>query len=310
MGLPVGGKNIVLFAKPCDDLSVLPNADFVVPFKPDYDYWAGQGYRVFDKIPTGNYETAFVFATRSKEQTKDAIYAAARTARFICVDGAKTDGIESFYKLLREKVDILGRCTKAHGRLFWFESDAKVQDVLTPLSAAPQMVQGMITRAGVFSYGRVDAGSQLLYENLPQDIGGDVADFGAGWGYLSQMLLKEAPAIEAITLIEADKTALDCAQHNINDPRAKFLWADATTPQGTFDVIVMNPPFHNGRSGAPQIGQAFIRTAAQSLKKKGRLYIVANTHLPYEVVLGQCFKTVNKIAQKNGYKVFCANSAA
>ena len=37
----------------------------------------------------------------------------------------------------------------------------------------------------MFSHGRIDPGSRLLAEALPADLSGKVADFCAGWGYLS-----------------------------------------------------------------------------------------------------------------------------
>ncbi len=51
--------------------------------------------------------------------------------------------------------------------------------------------------AGMFSHDRIDAGSELLASRLPTDFTGDVADFGAGWGYLSVELAQKSPGLSA-----------------------------------------------------------------------------------------------------------------
>ncbi|MBN8194873.1 methyltransferase, partial [Bacillus sp. NTK074B] len=73
--------------------------------------------------------------------------------------------------------------------------------------------------------------------------------------------------------------------------RARFHWADATNPlKLQLDVVVMNPPFHQGRDANPRLGAQFIRTAAAMLKPSGQLFMVANRHLPYEATLAECFR--------------------
>jgi 16S rRNA (guanine1207-N2)-methyltransferase len=68
----------------------------------------------------------------------------------------------------------------------------------------------------------------------------------------------------------------------------------------------MNPPFHEGRQVQNALGAHFIRTAAQSLKPGCALYMVANSHLPYESVLKECFKNFEKTSEEGGFKVFKA----
>ena len=58
------------------------------------------------------------------------------------------------------------------------------------------------------------------------------------------------------------------------------------------DAVVMNPPFHTGRTAEPGLGQAFITAAARLLAPQGQLWMVANRHLPYETALGGQFAHV------------------
>ena len=82
-------------------------------------------------------------------------------------------------------------------------------------------------------------------------------------------------------------------------------WHDvATGVSERFDAIVCNPPFHAlGRGDRPDIGRAFIAAAADALKPGGRLWLVANRHLPYEQALGEGFAQVATLAQNGGFKI-------
>lgn len=162
------------------------------------------------------------------------------------------------------------------------------------------------TQPGIFSWDRIDTASQLLIENIPP-IKGVVGDFGCGYGYLSYQVLQKNPAIQSITLVEADARALVCAEKNTGGTvSVNALWHDATKPlpgNPIFDVILMNPPFHTGKKTDTGLGQDFIRNASAHLKKNGYLYMVANTYLPYEETLQKSFSKVDSIVQKNGFKI-------
>ena len=109
-------------------------------------------------------------------------------------------------------------------------------------------------------------------------------------------------------VVEADHVALECARKNVDDERARFHWADATSwlPNQKLNAVVMNPPFHSGRRAEPGLGIQFIQTAARSLLPSGQLWMVANRHLPYESTLQACFARVDEIAGDNRFKVFHA----
>jgi 16S rRNA (guanine1207-N2)-methyltransferase len=69
------------------------------------------------------------------------------------------------------------------------------------------------------------------------------------------------------------------------------------------DGVVMNPPFHSGRAADPDLGRAFIAAAAGMLTAQGRLWMVANRHLPYEATLTQHFADVTELTGDNRFKI-------
>ncbi len=166
------------------------------------------------------------------------------------------------------------------------------------------------TQPGVFSWDRLDAGSRLLIENLPVTFSGTGADYGAGIGVLSHAVLSRGGGVSELHLVEADSRALLFARKNLsafnNKTKIQGHWHDLTKPLNdirALDFIVMNPPFHQGSTNYITIGKAFIENAAHHLKKGGMLYMVANTHLPYEEVLAGHFSSHKIILQKDGFKV-------
>jgi 16S rRNA (guanine1207-N2)-methyltransferase len=250
-------------------------------------------------------DNALIFCHRSKPATLNLIAVAAQLTHpggLILVDGAKTDGIDSIRKELRAHFDQVQAYSKAHGKLLWLKRPADLPDLTDWPNVTYLYPNGWTTHAASFSSDGPDPGSKLLAEILPQ-LGGRVADLGAGWGYLSAEILK-SEAVTALSGFEADFHATASARHNVQDPRAVFTWCDVRgVTENGFDAVVMNPPFHVGRKADPALGVAFITQAAKMLKPKGQLWMVANRNLPYEETLNASFRHVKTHAERGGFKV-------
>ncbi len=306
--LPETGGLSVLLPTPDIDLHTLPQSrvQVVQPFKPHHDFFQRAG---FDSVTDSDAPcaAAIICLPRAKAQARALVHeACTRSDGLVIVDGNKTDGIDSIYKDARKRVTVLGQMTKAHGRIFWFETDAdSFADWQAPHE---QKADGYHTAPGVFSADAIDPASRLLVETLPYKLGRHVVDLGAGWGYLSAKMLTSDAKFETLDLVEADYHALACARRNVTDPRAKFHWSDALdwTPSGPVDTVVMNPPFHTGRIADPSLGRGFITTAARILTSSGTLWMVANRHLAYEAAMAELFTDVQEIAGDTRFKVLRA----
>ena len=160
------------------------------------------------------------------------------------------------------------------------------------------------TQPGVFSWDRIDAGTRQLMTVLPQ-LSGHGADFGCGIGVLAKAVLA-SKAVTALDLIDLDRRAIAAAKRNVEDPRASFHWADVLTLQDLpeLDFVVMNPPFHDRGVEDRTLGQTFIRRAHKALRKGGVLWLVANRHMPYEVVLNELFARVTPKGDAGGFKLY------
>jgi len=200
----------------------------------------------------------------------------------------------------------VGESARRHNRICVVVRPTEIKGLAETIAAgAPRRISenGLWTQPGVFSWDRLDAGTNALLQVLPE-FSGVGADFGSGIGLLALNVLA-SKKVTKLTLVELDRRAVEVSRRNVADPRAEFVWGDVRQVEvKDLDFIVSNPPFHEGGGEDKTLGQAFIRAAAGALRKGGSLWIVANRHLPYEAILAESFAKVRLVGEGGGYKVF------
>lgn len=307
---PPAGRVLVLHPRGDAGLEPLGEVHAVTGFFPDHKRLHERGFSVGTE-PEGDYAAALVQIVKSKAATMSALAEALAhvpPGGVVMVDGQKDEGIESVLKAVRKAVAVDGVLSKAHGKLFWFTRPDRPPEAAMAWIAEPREVaDGYRTAPGMFSADGPDPGSELLVALVPP-LAGRVADFGAGWGYMAGEILAEQGGITGLDLIEADWPSLQAACANVDDDRASFVWADATTftPDAPYDAVISNPPFHTGRAADPALGRAFIAAAARALAPSGQFFMVANRHLPYEAALKEHFASGRLMAELEGYKLYQA----
>lgn len=288
----------------------------VQSFRPLYNTLVRRGVDVQPAAEGDDYAATLVLLSRHRGASENFVAEALRRTRIgglIVLAGAKVDGIQS----LRKRIQGLGvetaHLAKYHAQAFWFARPEHADELIAKLSQPEAIVQNrFVTAPGMFSHGEADDGSIFLARYLPKDFRKTAADFGAGWGFLTAELYQSSPDIEGIDLYEADHAALEAARRNIANlaPKlqSRYFWLDlARDPvKHHYDLVIMNPPFHEGHATEPHLGQAMIKAAAGALRSGGELLLVANRGLPYEPVLQQMFKTSSEVARNARYKVLKA----
>ena len=278
------------------------------PFRPDYNALKEQGYETVPEIGEATFANAIVFTGRNRRLNEYNIIRARNQCEdggLIIVAGDKNSGIGSLRKWVSQKTEVEDSFSKYHAVVFWFR---KLGDDWESLDIA-KSIDGYSIADGMFSNDGPDTGSKLLAEHFTKRIFGRVADFGAGWGYLSSELLKQSEKISSIDLYEADWHSLEAAKSNVKGTAdLRFHWCDLTKEykKHVLDWVVMNPPFHNGRAAEPGLGQKFIQIAASTLPSGGQLLMVANRNLPYEQTLEKTFRSFEILEVRDGFKIIQA----
>jgi 16S rRNA (guanine1207-N2)-methyltransferase len=166
------------------------------------------------------------------------------------------------------------------------------------------------SRPGVFAWDRLDEGTRLLVEHMRIEPEDTVLDLGCGTGIVGVVSARIATRGKVV-LVDTDAEAIRSATRSIQAnglTHCTVLTSDAgsAVEESSFDVVVTNPPFHVGRRAEFDVAHQFIRDAWDVLRPGGRLYLVANSRLPYEKTIRDCFGSLRVECETHGYKVLSA----
>lgn len=322
LALPADGRVLFLRARDGFRLREMAGKGWVCEqgFKPFAEALEVSGLKVEPPGSERRFPLVLVLPPRQRDEAR-ALFAQAlhrvEEGGVVLAAVPNAEGAKSAESDLAQLAGPLNQLSKHKCRVFWTRaSDAHVDrallDAWTALDTPRSNDAGFISRPGLFAWDRVDTASALLAAHLPTDLSGRVADIGAGYGYLSTQLIALCPAVVSIDLFEAEARALEPARQNLEraqrdsgrDVSFHVHWHDVTRGlPGRYDVVVSNPPFHQGRADLPDLGRAFIDAAAHALLPHGRLWLVANRHLPYEATLASRFNEVRTVVTQDGFKV-------
>ena len=162
----------------------------------------------------------------------------------------------------------------------------------------------------VFAQGKLDEGTRLLIEALQVQPADEALDIGCGAGYLGLHIARQANRGH-VTMVDASLATVALAQRNITEsglPNINVLPSDGAQAvlSQHFDLVVTNPPFHQGGIQTTEIAERFIREAAHVLRPQGRFYLVANRFLKYEPTLKAHFNNVTEVGGNTRFKVLLA----
>jgi len=154
--------------------------------------------------------------------------------------------------------------------------------------------------SGVFSRSRLDPGAQVLLQNFPQGPYNRVIDLGCGNGVQAIMAANKWSNAQVVGVDDsymAIASATINAQHNKVPDQCEFVANDCLTGmvQGSADLILCNPPFHQERVVGDQIAMRMFKQAANVLDQDGELWVVGNRHLGYHAKLKRWFKRVEQV---------------
>lgn len=190
---------------------------------PFADELARNGFEVGEPRPDATFSLILVLPPRQRDEAR-ALFARALThlapggtvlASMPNAEGAKSGELD-LGKLAGE----VQHLSKNKCRVFWStpradDVDPLLRDAWLALDAPQPIMDGYISRPGLFAWNRIDQASALLAAHLPVDFHGRVADLGAGYGYLAAQVIKRCASVSVIDLYEAEARALESARINM-----------------------------------------------------------------------------------------------
>jgi 16S rRNA (guanine1207-N2)-methyltransferase len=241
-------------------------------------------------------------------------------AGMFSIAGANDGGIQSLEKRLRDswgQVEVVAY-KKGH-RLLRVPRPLTLRPLAEPLPGEQAItLRGqtltLSLQPGVFAEGGLDPATARLSEVMQVGKQQRILDLGCGSGVLGMLAARLSPASQ-VTLVDASALALDIAQENCqrNDlERVQALASDgvAAVRKQQFDLVLCNPPFHQGHTQTTATALRFICEAREVLAPRGRLYLVANRFLGYESEMYRAFGNVTRVREDTRYKVLVAERRA
>ncbi len=266
---------------------------------------------VIINFPKSKDELAFTFAMIAPYLSDN--------AKVILV-GEKKGGIQSSPKLTEnflqgcQKVDAARHCLIFAGIVNaenlnkhfniedWFKTyQININNISLTIASLP----------GVFSQKKLDVGTALLLDNLPQSMQGKVLDFGCGAGVISCFIGKKFESTQ-LDLLDVSALAITSAQRTLalnNLSGNVFASNSLSNVAGKYQHIVSNPPFHQGTKTSYQASEDFLRGIKSHIIPRGDITIVANSFLQYLPIMHEHIGTTKRLISKQGFNIYhCKNN--
>lgn len=310
-------KSVLLFGDIRDDFaSQLRHAKSVAVFSSYFDFTRQRANVAFGLTCETTAELGVFYWTKNKQECQFQLLqwlSQVESGQEMLIIGENRCGVRSVEKILEPfgeiaKIDSARRCGLYHFRLetvpafdckkFWKSYRLPSLDIF----ALP----------AVFSSAELDSGTKLLLSTFHKVDGlkGQVLDLGCGAGVIGASLKQLFPKIK-LTMSDIHAMALASSERTLaeNKLEGKVVASDVFSHlDGRFDLIVSNPPFHDGIDTAYQAVENLIKNAKAYLNRGGELRIVANAFLPYPDLLDRAFGKHEVLAKTGKFKVYSARA--
>lgn len=161
-----------------------------------------------------------------------------------------------------------------------------------------------------FAGATVDIGTRFLLTVLGDAVpeARTAIDLGCGTGVLASALAASRPGLRVIATDQsaaAVASAQATAVANGVADRVEVVRDDglASQPDGSADLIVLNPPFHIGGAVHTGIAHRMFADAGRVLAPGGELWTVWNSHLGYRAALERAVGPTRQIARNTKFTV-------
>jgi len=277
----------------------------------------------FSPIEDNSIDNIFFRVSKEKAVVHHIINQAARTLKTdgeLYLSGYKNDGIKTYADKAQQLLQ--GSKDKSNGgkssHLFKLSKkavntenvlDDKNYRSLTTLTQPDE--SELFTKPGQFGWNKTDKGSEFLINELPRFLDGirkppeTLLDLGCGYGYLTLMVEKELNLNRIVATDNNAAAVLSCKKNVQSFTFNVDVIADdcAEHINEKFELIVCNPPFHQGFSTDNSLTERFTEQACRHLRPKGSAFFVVNQFIPLEKIAEDYFNNIEVFASNKSFKL-------
>ena len=236
----------------------------------------------------------------------------------LLLSGYKNDGVKGYADKAAKVFDASRHIEKCDAGAYVAtltkqgDSDARLPDKdyrqLRLIHESP----AMYSKPGIYGWQKIDRGSALLIEQLSDVLASmarapkRLADLGCGYGYLSIMAAQQLPDCQWL-MTDNNATALLACEKNakVHGLTADIQLADcADGLSGPVDLVLCNPPFHQGFAIEGGLIERFLKAAARLLKRNGEALFVVNQFIPLPRYAAALFAEHELLCEQDGFRVY------
>lgn len=287
----------------------------------------------FSVVPTHHFQTLLYFVSKEKAIAEHVIQGAAdllRPGGKLILLGPKNSGIKTHAKKAAELYSCVAE-VKKNGKQYLAKIAVGSHSDATnnPPAHAPTAQSdyhrlrkqitwrdsGLYSKPGLFGWNKIDQGSALLAAQLSGVLNKlapvttlSAMDLGCGYGYLSAEAWH--CGVQRIVATDNCAAALSACEKNfellgINGITIPSDCAEQIDEH--FDLVLCNPPFHQGFKTDSTLSHRFLKNAARVIKKDGIVLFVVNSFLPVEKIaqdhFSSIFRSIVCLNESAGFKV-------
>jgi 16S rRNA G1207 methylase RsmC len=219
-----------------------------------------------------------------------------------------------FPGLLKKIFGVVHATAAVEGNVFWCyregERPRRRHEVTFQARVGDEPSLRFLSRPGVFSYGRFDAGARALVETMQIEAGDRILDVGCGCGTNGVFAGRISGPTGTVAFVDSNVRAVALAEHNARANGLNNFQAIASTvvgslPEASFDVVLANPPYY----AQGTIAQLFIERSLSLLRPGGRFYLVTKQADQIGPLVAAAFGQA-AVVERRGYIILCATAPA
>jgi len=276
----------------------------------------------FSDLEAGSFDSVLFRVSKERAVSHHIINQASvllKSGGTLMLSGEKTDGVKTYTghanKLFGDSCQPKKSGNYYLSRVTKYSDDGKLLDDKNYLAlrsiGSPENLP-LQSKPGIFGWNKIDQGSALLINQLPEFIQSfgaknqpqSLLDLGCGYGFLACAAAQEG--LTKITATDNNAAALKACKANF-----EALKVDGTVISGNagsqleehFDAIICNPPFHQGFNIDSELTAKFLTASKRLLAPRGRALFVVNNFIALEKKAQDYFPRVREVARSGSFKL-------